>query len=76
MKREYTVTTGIEGSGWTDGGTFATLEEARERYELELGEAPDPHRYRKVKLEEWDREYENGDIIEERLVRTICEARV
>jgi len=76
MNREYTVTAGIEGSGWKDGDTFDTLEEARERYELELREAPDPHRYRKVTLEEWDREYEDGDIIEERLVRTICEARV
>lgn len=75
MKREYTVTTGIEGSGWTDGDTFDTLEEARERYELELSESPDPYRYRKVTLKEVDREYEDGDIIEERLVRIIEEAR-
>lgn len=76
MKREYTVTAGIEGSGWTDGDTFDTLEEARERYELELREAPYSHRYRKVTLAELDREYEDGDIVEERLVRVICEARV
>lgn len=73
---EYEVSSGTEGSGWTDGDAYPTLEEAEAAFAEELRET-DPHRYRVVRLERCEADYdEDGECIEVRPLETIKEARV
>lgn len=73
---EYEVSSGIEGSGWEDGNAYTSLEEAEAAFAEELRET-DPHRYRIVRLERCEADYdEDGECLEVRTLETIKEARV
>lgn len=72
---EYTVEWGVEGSGWTDGESFGTLDDAMECYRAQCGEEPDQSRFRTVTLRKVERWYEDGDIMQETVLDTIEEAR-
>lgn len=73
---EYEVISGIEGGGWEDGNAYPTLGEAEEAFAQEL-RGTDPHRYRIVRLERCEADYdEDGECLEVRTLETIKEARV
>lgn len=74
-RTEYEVSSGIEGSGWTDGNAYATLAEAEAAFEAELREPVDPHRYRVVRLDVNEADYDGGGCVEVRWVRTLREER-
>lgn len=75
-RTEYEVETGIEGSGWTDGYSFDTLAEAEAAFENELRDPADPNRFRVVRLNRNEAEYdEDGECVEVRTVETLKEVR-
>lgn len=76
-KIEYCVTYGFEGSGWVDGETFGSEDEAVEAFRSAVDFAPvDEHRYYVVALSKRARTYYDGDVMTDVEIEKMMEERI
>ena len=73
-RTEYEVEFGYEGSGWTDGDFFDTIEEAEADFSERLAETR-PDRYLVVRLLRTECDYEGDECVEVRVAEVLREAR-